>query len=232
MRKLVIIGAGGYAQEVLWVIDDINRNQPTWEFLGFIDPKQPLRRGQSLYDRPILGGWNDLPYAEGIYFCCGIGDPAIRQKETTIAISKKLQPATVIHPTAILAKHVAVGEGTIIGPRCVLAPYSMVGRHCSLNIGVTVGHNSKTGDYCVLSPGAQLLGNAQLADGVFMGANSTVYLGRKVGPGSTIGANSFLLNNLGEMASVIGVPAAKFSIATGAGICTNQESKQIREKGE
>jgi sugar O-acyltransferase (sialic acid O-acetyltransferase NeuD family) len=232
MKELIIIGAGGYAQEVLWVVDDINKIEPTWNFRGFIDPKYPQRRGETLYDRPILGGWNELPVEEHFYFACGIGDPVVRMNETEVALSRGLHPATIVHPSVIQANHVELGEGTIVGPRCVLAPYARIGRHCSLNIGVTVGHNSRTGDYCVLSPGAQVLGNVELADRVFMGANSTVYLGRKVGAGSTIGANSFLLTNLSEMASVVGVPAAKFSIATGAGICTNQESKRKRGSRE
>jgi sugar O-acyltransferase (sialic acid O-acetyltransferase NeuD family) len=232
VKNLVIIGAGGYAQEVLWVVDEINDVRATWKFLGFIDPRQPHRKGQSLYDRPILGGWDDLPASEELYFSCGIGDPAQRQFETENASSKRLFAATVVHPSVMTAKHTSIGEGTIIGPRCVLAPYSTIGKHCALNIGVTVGHNSSIGDYCVLSPGAQVLGNVQLSERVFIGANATVYLGRKVGPGSTVGANSFLLTNLGKEASVVGVPAAKFSAATGAGICTNQEIKPLREKSE
>lgn len=233
MKNLIIIGAGGYAQEVLWVVDDINEAKETWKFQGFIDAKQPQRRGQTLYDRPILGGWNNLPVVEGpLYFSCGIGDPNARRAETEEALSRGLLPATLVHPSVIAARYVTIGDGTIIGPRCVLAPYSSLGKHCALNIGVIIGHNSNVGNYCVLSPGVQVLGNVQLGERVFMGANSTVYLGRKVGPGSTIGANSFLLNNLGSEASVVGVPAAKFSVATGAGICTNQENKPSKGKSE
>jgi sugar O-acyltransferase (sialic acid O-acetyltransferase NeuD family) len=232
LKKLIIIGAGGYAQEVLWVVDEINEAKPTWEFYGFVDPGQPERRGQVLYDRPIIGGWDDIPANEELFFACGIGDPLVRRKECDEAERRGLRPATVVHPSVITARHVTVGEGSIIGPGCVLAPYSTTGKHCALNIGVTIGHNSRLGDFCVLSPGSQVLGSVDLGDQVFLGANATVYLGRKVGPRSTIGANSFLLTNLAEGVSVIGVPAARFSIATGAGICTNQEAKLKKRKGE
>ena len=59
MKPLVIIGAGGYAQELLWVADDVNSIIPTWDFLGYVDPKKPQKKGNSLYDRPILGGFDD-----------------------------------------------------------------------------------------------------------------------------------------------------------------------------
>jgi sugar O-acyltransferase (sialic acid O-acetyltransferase NeuD family) len=225
MRKLIILGAGGYAQEVLWVVDDINGKTPTWEFLGYIDPLAPGRKGQLHYDRPILGGWDDLPEGDGICFACGIGSPAIRARDCAEAERRGLQPATLIHPSVILARHVEIGEGTVIGAGCILAPSAVLGRHCSLNLGATIGHNVRTGDFCVFSPGAQVLGNVQLGDRVFLGASATIYQGRKVGEGSIVGANSFLLNNLGANASVIGVPAIKFSVADGSGICTAQEQK-------
>ena len=229
MKKLIILGAGGYAQEVLWVVDDINSVCPAWDFIGFIDPNCPERKGQMHYDRPVLGGWDDAPGEGEFYFACGIGSPESRAKECLEAERRGYKPATLIHPSAITARHVQIGEGTIIGARCVLAPYAILGRHCALNIGVIVGHDSRMGDFCVLSPGSQLLGAAELSERVFLGANATVYLKRKVGLGSIIGANSFLLTNLGPGSSVIGVPAARFSVADGSGICTAQEEKANKE---
>ena len=228
MKKIIILGAGGYAQEVLWVIDDINSVCPTWDFIGFIDPIDPGRKSHLHYDRPVLGGWNDVPRQEEIYFACGIGSPESRAKECSEAERRGYRPATLIHPSVIAARHVQIGEGTVIGARCVLAPYAILGRHCALNIGVIVGHDSRMGNFCVLSPGAQLLGAAELSERVFLGANATVYLKRKVGAGSIIGANSFLLTNLGPGSSVIGVPAARFSVADGSGICAAQEEKANR----
>jgi sugar O-acyltransferase (sialic acid O-acetyltransferase NeuD family) len=232
LKPLIILGAGGYAQELLWIVDDLNAQAPVWEFLGFVDPKAAGRKGQLLYDRPILGGWNDIPQLEDIHFACGIGSPSSRELECTEAERRGLKPATLVHPSVIAARHVQIGEGTVIGAGSILAPYAVLGRHCALNLGVTVGHNSVIGDYCVLSPGAQLLGAAKLGEKVFMGANATVYLGRKVGAGSIVGANSFLLTHLGPGASVIGVPAVRFSRADGSGICTAQEQKANQQAGK
>lgn len=224
MKKLIVLGAGGYAQEVLWVIDDINDRNPTWQFLGFVDPKASQRRGQMHYDRPILGGWEDISKEGEIYFACGIGKPAARSKECFEAEQRGYKPATLIHPSVIAARHVQIGEGSIIGAGCILAPYAVIGRHCSLNLAVTVGHNSCLGDFCVLSPGAQVLGGVKLEEQVLLGANATVYLGRKVGAGSVVGANSYLLTNLGPGVTVMGVPAVKFSIGRG-------RSVPVRETG-
>jgi len=44
-RRLLIVGAGGFAREVAWLVDDINRANPTWELVGFLDrqPGAPIR---------------------------------------------------------------------------------------------------------------------------------------------------------------------------------------------
>ena len=232
MKPLVILGSGGYAQEVLWVVDDINAITPTWDFLGFIDPGTPEKKGQSLYDRPILGGFDDagdLP--EGVFFACGIGDPASRLKECAEAERRGWQPVSLVHPSVIVAKHVEIGPGTIVGAGSILAPYARIGRHCAINLHVTVGHDSVIGDFSVLSPGARISGYAVLEEGVFIGTNATVYLNRRVGAGASLGANSFLVTNLAAGRSAIGIPATAFAQSTGAGICSSQEI--LREhKGE
>lgn len=232
MKRLIIVGAGGYAQELVWIVDDLNHCEPTWNLLGYVDPGSRKLKGELHYDRPILGEWDDVTPEGEVYFACGIGSPGPRAAECAEAERRGFLPATLVHPSVISARHVEIGPGTVIGAGCILAPYAILGRHCALNLGVTIGHNTRMGDFCVLSPGAQLLGAAQLGDRVFLGANATVYLGRKVGAGSIVGANSFLLTNLGPGASVIGVPARRFSAADGSGIGTAQEEKSRNQPGD
>jgi sugar O-acyltransferase (sialic acid O-acetyltransferase NeuD family) len=231
MKPIVILGSGGYAQELLWIIDDLNERQPEWEFLGFVDPGAPRRKGTMLYDRPVLGGFEvapDLP--PGVSFACGIGSPDVRRKECAAAESLGWKPATLIHPSVIRARNCEIGEGTIIGPGSVLAPNCRIGRHCAINIHVSVGHDAKLSDFVVLSPGARISGNVVVGSGAFLGTNASVFLGRKVGAGALLGANSFLVTNLAPGRSAIGVPAKPFGGSPGGGICSNQEKLQEEAK--
>lgn len=226
MEPIVIIGAGGYAQELVWILDDINSNRTQWECLGYIDPDRPDRAGQILYDRPVLGGWDAVTrLPSNVWFGCGIGDPTSRAKECVAAEALGWRPATLVHPSVVAARHVEIGAGTIVGAGSILAPYARVGRHCAINLAVTVGHNSIVGDYSVLSPGSRVSGGAVLEERVFLGTNSTVYLNRRVGAGASLGANSFLLTNLAAGKTAIGIPAVSFGAATGAGTCTAIEAK-------
>ena len=220
MKPLVILGAGGYAQEVLWVVDEINTSSPTWDFLGFVDPAKPQRKGSVLYDRPVLGGFDDVNHLpKDTCFVSGIGNPQDRMYECLRAEERGWTAATLVYPGVVIAKNVEIGPGTVIGAGCILAPYARIGRHCALNLNVVIGHNTLLGDFSVLSPGVCITGNAVLEERVFVGTNATVYLGRRLGAGSSLAANSFLLTDLPQGQSAIGVPAKVFARATGAGIC-------------
>ena len=208
MKNLVIIGAGGSAKEILWLIDDLNDQACEINFLGFVDPLAPGRTG-NLCDRPILGGWDDVP-SGNVYFVCAIGSPHARKKECLEAESRGWRPLTLIHPTAIISKFSSIGEGTAVAARAVVGPDSKIGRHSTLNFGAFVGHDASVGAFCVLSPNACVLGHALLEDGVFMGASSTINVRCKMGPGSRLGASSFLMASLPGGASAIGVPARQF----------------------
>ncbi len=229
MKPIVIIGAGGYAQELAWVIEDINAESPTWKCLGYIDPQNP-ERSSTLYDLPILGGLEDADLPADIWFACGIGDPKARAKECAAAESRGWTAATLVHPTVVKARHVEISPGTVIGAGSILAPYARIGRHCAINLHVTVGHNSVLSDFCVLSPGTRISGGAILEEGVFIGSNATVYLNRRVGAGASLGANSFLVTNLATGRSAIGNPAKAFGPATGAGICSAVEQRKLRSE--
>src|ERR1051325_6202355 len=168
MNPIVIVGSGGFAQELVWIIEEINARQQTWQLLVYLDPLNPGRKDQSRYDVPILGGReavNHLP--SRTFFCCGIGEPNARRSESHWAEQAGLLPVSLVHPSVITARHVEVGNGTVIGAGTIIGPYARIGRHCAINLAVTVGHNSTVSDYCVLSPGARISGHATLDEGVF-----------------------------------------------------------------
>jgi len=209
LNSIVIIGAGGYAQEVAWVIDDLNIIHPQWHLLGFVDTVNP--GCVEHYGRPVLPGYDAVhALCPKPFFACGMGTPAIRCKEAAHAEARGWLPATLIHPSVIRAQFTSVGEGTTIGAGSVMAPNSRLGRHCAINVQTTIGHDSSIGDFSVISPGARILGRAVLEERVFVGANASVYPGRRLAAGATLAANSFLHTDLAAGQSALGVPARAF----------------------
>ena len=151
LKPLFIVGSGGFAQEVAWVIDDVNNRQPEWHLLGFVED---ISSGRSEhYGRPILESYAvAAKLCAEPFFACGMGAPLIREKESVRAENLGWKPATLIHPSVIEARFVSIGEGCVIGAGSVLAPYARIGRHCVVNVQSTIGHNAEIGDYSVVSP--------------------------------------------------------------------------------
>ena len=63
---------------------------------------------------------------------------------------------TRIHPSAIVASGVTVGEGATIGPHTVLGEGVTLGRYCELGANVTVYPGTTLGDHVVVQAGAVL----------------------------------------------------------------------------
>ena len=78
MEDIIILGAGGLAREVAFLIDEINRRQPTWKIVGFADANRdsigtPIGRHQIICSEDDLLKMN-------IAAAVGIGNPKVIAK--------------------------------------------------------------------------------------------------------------------------------------------------------
>ena len=79
MKKIVVLGAGGFGREVQWLIERINKNEASWEISGYIDDGMP--KGTVINGYEVLGGTDILEqYDEPIYVACAVGSAKIRKK--------------------------------------------------------------------------------------------------------------------------------------------------------
>lgn len=82
MRRIVIIGAGGFAREVAWLIRDLNRVDAQFELLGFV--VSDLSNLSDTDSRnQVLGDFNWLDENHEVDgLALGIGSPASKLKVT------------------------------------------------------------------------------------------------------------------------------------------------------
>ena len=52
-KKIVIVGAGGFGREVLWLIERINEKKLCWKVAGFID--DAMECNHTINQIPVLG---------------------------------------------------------------------------------------------------------------------------------------------------------------------------------
>ena len=155
-RRVIILGAGGFAREVA----DIFRDLPEasgYEVLGFVD-RDSSRKGELLNDLHVLGSMDDVGDLTGVCAVAGSGDIRPRRAQIAEIARHGLETVTVVHPSVITSPFVALGEGSIVCAGTILTNNITIGVHTVINLGVTVGHDVTIGDCCVLSPGVHVSG--------------------------------------------------------------------------
>jgi sugar O-acyltransferase (sialic acid O-acetyltransferase NeuD family) len=203
---IVIVGAGGFGRELLDVIEAVNVLQPTWDFLGFLDDKDPDEDLLGRRGAKHLGSSEELANLDADYVI-GIGSGEVRNRIDALATSAGRRPATLVHPSATVGSDVELGEGTVVCGQVSITTHVRLGRHVQVNPGCTLGHDVVLEDNVTLLPGAAISGNVLLREGVTVGARAVVLQGLEVGAGSMIGAGAVVVRSVLAGSTVVGVPA-------------------------
>lgn len=208
MKKIVIIGFGGFAKEVKWLIEDINRFSKEWDIVAFLDDN-PINKGKSIDGIPVIGKIEDiiLDKNKEVYYTCAIADPITRKNIVYRANNIGLKPSKLIHPSVEKSNSVSIGEGCIICANVILTVDIIIGDYVILNIASTVGHDVYIGDYVTILPSTNISGNVTLDKFVTMGTGSCVIQGLKIEENSFIGAGAVVVNNILKNSIAVGIPA-------------------------
>jgi sugar O-acyltransferase (sialic acid O-acetyltransferase NeuD family) len=207
LRPIVIYGGGGFAREVLTLIEDINAARPTWEVAGFLDDDE-ARRGQRLCGLPILGGRAWLEEASPRpAVVLGVGSPVVKRAMHRGLTALGVDFPALVHPNVVMSRRVRVGAGAVITAGNVLTTEIEVRPFTTLNLACTVGHDSVLGDYVTVSPGVNLSGNVRVGQGTDVGTGSKVIQGISIGEWSVVGAGAVVARDLPANCTAVGVPA-------------------------
>lgn len=214
MRRLLIVGAGGFGREVLAWATDCEATHG-WEIGGFLDANPEALASYSL-DSEVLGHPETYTPQIGDVFLCSIGDPKTRMAVTRSLEERGARFATLVHPTAIVGPRCELGEGSILCPGVVLTCDVIVGRHTILNVYATAGHDVVMGDYCTLSGHVDCTGHVTLGTGAMLGTHASAIPGVRVGDYAAIGAGSCAYRNVRDNSTIVGIPGRRIANIAGA----------------
>lgn len=188
--KITIIGASGHGK----VVADIARLNG-YDAIEFLDDDETLT---TCGDYPVVGRTGkDI---DGDVFVA-IGKSDIRE-----SFSTERQLVTLIHPTAIIAEGVKIGEGTVIMAGVVVNSGAKIGSGCILNTASSVDHDCIIGDYVHISVGSHLCGNVKIGNKTWIGAGAVVSNNVNIRDNCMIGAGAVVIKNIEKQGTYVGVP--------------------------
>lgn len=205
MKKIYIIGAGGFGRELLWWIKDINKIKKTWEIIGFLDDNEKALDGYEC-DYKVVGSIKDWQPKDDEEFALALGSPLLKRKVVEQMKAKGAKFATVIHPTALLSEFANYGEGFIMFPYSKLSANSTVGDFVTL-LSSPIGHDTSIGDYSVISGNCNIVRNVVIGKDVFLAAGVCIAQDIHVGDGAYLGIGAVILKDVPSEATMFGNPA-------------------------
>lgn len=168
-------------------------------------------------DEFYLAKWIDLkktPYADLanettlIWEALAALPDYVRQQTQQPNIAASAQ----VHPTALIAKHVVIGEGVKIGPYCVIEDFTIIGDAVTLGYGCYVRSFSIIEDNCVLGHAVEI---KQAWLGVAVKLPHFNYIGDSIlGSEVHLGGGALLANFKSDGSDII-VTAGQNRISTG-----------------
>jgi sugar O-acyltransferase (sialic acid O-acetyltransferase NeuD family) len=209
--RIIVVGAGGAAREIVSALDSINKIEQRFEFLGYV--VSDLSRLQPRDSREqVLGDFSWLQANRNSFdaLAIGVGFPASRLRlaaELRHFLPEVEWPA-IIHPTAIIDLDSArIAEGCFIGAGVTATVNITLEAFVLCNFGCTLGHEARIGAGSVVNPGANISGGVVISTGVLVGTGSQILQYLHIGAGATVGAGAVVTRDVAEGVTVLGVPA-------------------------
>jgi sugar O-acyltransferase (sialic acid O-acetyltransferase NeuD family) len=205
---MVIVGAKGFAKEVLEIFSQRN----DLENLFFFDNvSQDLP--DKLYGQfPVLHTIEEVKnifYKTGdTRFTLGLGNPMYRFRFNRMFtdVGGELV-STISLNTDIGSFGTSIAAGCNILSGTVITNDVTLRIGCLINPGCTISHDSVLGDFVQVSPGARITGNCQIGNYSQLGTNSVILPRVRVGINVIVGAGAVVTKDAPDNSMLAGVPA-------------------------
>ncbi len=205
MKKLLIVGAGGFGRELhAWAGQhpDCGRQ---WQLAGFLDDNPEALKDFGSF-APVLPLAGYRPAAEHLHLV-GLGAPKAKEKLVAPLVSAGAEFLTFIHPSAIIGARVTLGRGVVVCPGAILSVDIDIGEFAMVNLNCTIGHDAQIGRWTSLSAHCDITGGARVGQGCFFGSRATVIPNKTIGDRTVVAAGAVVMTHIPSDVLVAGNPA-------------------------
>lgn len=206
MKKIAIVGSGGFAREVLTLINDINKQSPIYEFIGFVD----YDKSKNIHSYPIIGSDDDVNMiTEPLSLVIAVGEPELKKKIRNKYTNPHIDFPTLIHPSVLIGdkNSVHIGEGCVICAGCIITTDIEINNFVTLNLMCTVGHDTIIGNYSSFMPSVNISGEVKINEGVYVGTGAKIINQIEIGEQTIVGAGAVVARTLPSRCTAVGIPA-------------------------
>ena len=206
MKRLLIIGAGGFGREMATAAREAAGFGTEFELGGFLDDN-PAALDRFANYPPVVGSVNSYVPADGDVFVSAIGDTEIRRKCVEKIVSRGGEFIAIVHRTASIGTNVKIGRGGFIANNVVLTADVTVGEHACVFHNTSIGHDTILGDFSHVYAVCSLGGAIRVGAGARIYPGSVVLPRRRIGAGAVVGAGSTVVVDVDDGTTVFGSPA-------------------------
>ena len=171
MKKLLILGAGGYGKTAA----DIARQSGNYDRIGFLD--------DNAHGPYILGRCEEFRMfsGENVDMYPAFGNNEVRMNWLTQLEEAGIHVPVLVHSTAYVSPTVKLKTGTVVLPKAVVNTDCQVEKGCIVNCGAIVDHD------CILEEGVHI------CPGAIVKAENRIPAGSKIEAGQVIENRTFPL---------------------------------------
>lgn len=209
--RVVIIGAGGHGQVVADLLLRAWARGAMLQPIGYVDDNPVLWEKFPL-ELPVFGPLTQLVSVAHDAVIIAIGDNRSRARLFQQMQGQNERIVNAIHPSAVVAPDVRLGQGVMICAGTVINTGTTIGDDVILNTSCSVDHHSVIRDHAHLAPGVHLGGGVCVEEGALLGVSAASVPGRTIGRWSVVGAGAVVTHDIPAYATVVGVPARVIKI--------------------
>jgi len=213
LRRLILVGAGSFVHEVLWLAGEVRGEDCDWRVAGFLDDEPDRARDRlqrKMVELPVLGTTFDYVPRQDDCFAMSLASPTAKLTVGERLGNRGASFINLVHPSLTVMQHAVIGTGCVFMARTNVGPYSRIGNFVTLNNNSGVAHDTIIEDGVTLSGFCDVTGGCVLRRGAFLGSHAVVLPGAEIGEFGVVGAGSVVLRRVKARTSVFGVPAKEF----------------------
>jgi len=213
--NILIVGAGGHGQTIADALLRAAMAGATKQAIGFLDDTPELQRS-SYQGLPVLGPIASIARVPHDQVIVAIGDNRVRREIYLRLRNEGFSFATIVHPTATVARDVEIGPGSYVSALALVGAATRIGANTIVNGAGCIAHHNLIGDHVHIAPGVNSTRDVQIGEGAMVGIGTNIISGCTIGAWSVVGAGSLVTRDIPSGVVAYGSPARVIRSASGA----------------